>query len=154
MMTRMMMMPFWCLPVSVWSLWRVLRSLCWSWEEEDTQWGTWLAAGKSHTHTHTHTQVSFSTHNMGLKVKSWWQLWVIRWVSVFPLTAALLCRRTFETSLLLDESISDELPYSGELASQSLPCVMHLCVSPTEVCWSFSVCSTTCWRSRDPTLFL
>lgn len=25
-----------------------------------------------------------------------------------------LCCRTFETSLLLDESISDELPYSGE----------------------------------------
>jgi len=24
-------------------------------------------------------------------------------------------RRTFETSLLLDETISDELPYSGEL---------------------------------------
>lgn len=24
-------------------------------------------------------------------------------------------RRTFETSLLVDESISDELPYSGEL---------------------------------------
>lgn len=34
---------------------------------------------------------------------------------VFKIKAALFCCRTFETSLLLDESISDELPYSGEL---------------------------------------
>lgn len=35
--------------------------------------------------------------------------------ALFQITAVLFRCRTFETSLLLDESISDELPYSGEL---------------------------------------
>lgn len=35
------------------------------------------------------------------------------WASV-KLTPSPLCCRTFETSLLLDESISEELPYSGK----------------------------------------
>lgn len=34
--------------------------------------------------------------------------------ALFEIMWVLLCCRTFETSLLLDESISDELPYSGE----------------------------------------
>lgn len=42
-----------CRTESVWSLWRALRFLCWSWEEEDTQWGTWLAAGTSDSDAHT-----------------------------------------------------------------------------------------------------
>ena len=33
----------------------------------------------------------------------------------------LVPSRTYETSLLVDESISDELPYSGELDTRTLP---------------------------------
>lgn len=33
----------------------------------------------------------------------------------------LLCFRTYETSLLVEESISDELPYSGKRPSDTQP---------------------------------
>lgn len=86
-----------CVSVIVWSLWRALRFLCWCWEEEDTLSGTLLAAGESDWPTGCHDYQD----------------------SVVPPVLSS-CLRTFETSLLLEESISDELPYSGELTPSSL----------------------------------
>lgn len=111
-----------CISVSVWSLWRALRFLCWCWEEEDTQSGTLLAAGKSDWLTGCQEYQDS-----------------VVWPVLSP------CFRTFETSLLLEESISDELPYSGEFTWWHISISVFTCdlsYSITALWWSYqlSVC--------------